>query len=149
MKATAFFLLILCTCALGASAGPIRPSSAPAVLDTATFLESLRGPEPVEAAARRGVQTKSACTVTLQCDVGAGGASVQCSSPNGNCFAGGNYVECDGTRYNCPSCYASVDCCFPGDTLDCYGYSSCSKQFRSVTCDGVTYRCGPIRYCSE
>jgi hypothetical protein len=140
MKRTILFLTILLwTVPALATGGPPPP------LSEDEFLSSLSRPEPVFL---RGEQTDSTCTVTLRCDVGAGDYTVSCSSPNGNCTAGGDYVECDGARSNCPICYVSFDCCHDGsDIIDCYGFSSCSRLFRRVVCDGTEHVCGPAWRC--
>lgn len=120
----------------------------------AAFLASLGTPTPVATSARSGrrLPTKSTCTVTLTCDVGA--YPLSCSSSVGDCQAGSTWVKCDGVQQYCPICYKAVSCACPeGQIYECWGWSSCSHnlgQSASVTCDGETYgsclpayECGP------
>lgn len=47
-------------------------------------------------------------------------------------------------------CESSIDCyCVTGNfvTIYCYGSNSCTHNFRSVTCDGQTTYCPPVKYC--
>ena len=131
-KAAVILGLLLCPLALGALSGPADQEVPP----TEEFLASLGAvdtvPEPGYA---------NHCSATWQCPIG--GFSISCTG-HVNCTAQPNFVQCDGARQDCPICYAEVDCCGNGDIESCYGYSSCSQIGRTVTCDGITYRCGPI-----
>lgn len=135
--------LVLCTCALGAAAQ--APAAPGATLDKATFLASLQAPQPVEVSSHRRLPTKSSCTVNLTCDAGA--YPLSCSSAVGDCNSGATWVKCDGVEQDCPICYKSRTCC-DGSVVECWGWSSCSFSFRSVTCDGVASdQCPPLSQC--
>jgi len=146
-NAVLILTLVLCTCALGASAQALPDLGGG--LDKATFLASLGTPAPVAASTQSGrLPTKSTCTVNLTCDVG--GYPLSCTSTNGDCHAGPTWVECDGNRQNCPVCYRNVSCACPdGQVYECWGWSSCSfRATKNVTCDGVTYGdCLPLYDC--
>jgi hypothetical protein len=116
----------------------------------ASFLASLGTPTPVATSARSGrrLPTKSTCTVTLTCDVGA--YPLSCSSSVGDCQAGSTWVKCDGVQQYCPICHRAVSCACPdGQIYECWGWSSCSaRPSDSVTCDGETYgSCLPLYEC--
>jgi hypothetical protein len=135
---------MLSVCTLAAWAKAPVPAGA---VDKAQFLASLGVPQPVEAASRRAIQTKSSCTVTLTCD--AGGYPLQCTSGSGNCSSTTTSVTCDGVTQNCPVCYKTRTCC-DGTVLECWGWSSCQNGpgARSITCDGFQEGpCPPISQC--
>ena len=131
--------LFLSLCCLPAQAEPLTASAPP---DLNNFLSALHGPQP----SLRSESIENTCTVTLECS-GAPQGYISCTSPNGDCQAGVNWVECDDVRTYCPACYAECDC---GDNW-CTGQTSCSTTFgpHRVICDGVTYSCAPIRSCRE
>jgi hypothetical protein len=116
----------------------------PVALDKAQFLDSLGAPQPVEAASRRSIQTKSTCTVTLTCDAGA--YPLQCSSSSGNCSSGATWVSCNGVQQNCPVCHRFVTCC-DDSTRECWGWSYCPLHPGAVECDGEVSSCPPLWEC--
>ena len=135
--------LVLCTCALVVSAQV--PPAPGAAMDKTAFLASLQAPKPVEVSSHRPLATKSSCTVSLICDVGA--YPLSCSSANGDCQAGPTWVKCDGVEQDCPICYKSRSCC-DGSIRECWGWSSCTTGFRTVTCDGISEDpCPPLSQC--
>jgi hypothetical protein len=144
------FALVLCTCTLAAA---VQAPSAPGTgMDKATFLQSLQVPAPVLASSRAGsrdrLPTKSSCTVSLTCDVGA--YPLSCSSANGDCQAGSTWVKCDGVQQDCPVCYKTRTCC-DNSVIECYGWTSCGfGGTRSVVCDGqVEGTCPPLSQCAR
>lgn len=133
--------LVLCTCALSAAAAQLPAAG----LTKAAFLESLRGPAPVQTSSHHHLATKSTCTVNLTCDVG--GYPLSCTSTNGDCQSGTTWVKCDGVEQDCPVCYRSTTCC-DNSIRECWGWSSCTGGFRTVTCDGVSEDpCPPLSQC--
>jgi hypothetical protein len=137
------FALVLCTCTLAAA---VQTPSAPGTgMDKATFLQSLQVPAPVLASSRDRLPTKSSCTVSLTCDVGA--YPLSCSSASGDCQSGATWVKCDGVQQDCPVCHQIRTCC-DNSVIECYGWTSCDANLRSVTCDGqVKGTCPPIYHC--
>lgn len=117
------------------------PLQAPNPPDLPAFLTSLQGPQPVF----RAESTDAYCEVFVDCEA-VPGYRISCSSTNGNCQGGPNWVSCDGVTQYCPACSASCAC----GEFTCYGNYSCSVAFapHRVICDGVTYECIRPRYCS-
>lgn len=140
------FVLALLFCSWTLSVDARALPAGGAGLGTAAFLESLRTPAPVMAKSG-GLATKSSCTVTLTCDVGA--YPLSCSSSTGDCQAGSTWVKCDGVQKDCPVCYQTRTCC-DNSVIECYGWTSCGPGgVRTVVCDGMVQgTCPPIYHCN-
>jgi hypothetical protein len=135
-------LCILLTLLAWLPAAHAESLQAPNPPDLPTFLATLHGPQPVF----RSESIDAYCEVFVDCEA-VPGYRISCSSTNGNCQGGTNWVSCDGVTQYCPACSASCAC----GEYTCYGSTSCSVAVapHRVICDGVTHSCYPPRTCFE
>lgn len=125
-KTLGALLLVLLIAPAGARAAAPDPAStsptAPHVLPLELQLASL-----------------GTCTVSNDCNGECG--PISCSSPNGDCHSGFDYVECDGERTDCDCCEAFYRC-EDGSVISCSGQGDqCLQKGDCVSCDGEITCC--------
>jgi hypothetical protein len=88
------------------------------------------------------VGANGTCYVSNDCGAA---PTISCSSPNGNCTSGFDWVECDGVRTNCATDVCTISTSCPsGGGVSCTGSASygCYKMTGCwVECSTGLFRC--------